>query len=284
MLRPRDLIEDFPVQAFTCNVARFPAYQAEIIDDLLYIVGVSNAEDDEKHFFIESCDETSLFISLLQLYERLSSLRYGYSSAPVQSVDIAHIINWCSVHGMPMEAPAIEMDSFCLKHGEDGMPMKAPTIKRNTIWLKYGKVGFLVSAFYNQLHDLHTCYQLWRRIEFKDTEKHNFYAKTPIDKCKSMLQGHMLTLSIQLYPDFSRYPPTFYLRCDNLMAVAKAQLFFLCMSKGVSYLGVCAVCGEPFAKSRKNNTLCPECQRVKYRRSRDKARAASRKAKGKEEQ
>lgn len=261
MLTPREFIEETSTQSFSCKAAHFQAYQSGIIDGRLHIYGVGKSLGNKGTIFIDQRDKNDLLISLLQLYEHLDPTLYGHFDERVQDVDISRIIYWCNRYGLPMEASTLEEDS---------------------LWKKHGKVGFWVSDFYNRLHNLYTCYLLWLRIEYEDTEDDNFYSKTSIDECKAILQGHMLTLDIRLHPDFSQYPPTFHLDCENYMAVAYSQMFFQCMSHEAPYIGVCAVCAQPFAKRRKNNTLCPECQSTKSKRSRDKARAAARRSSEKE--
>ena len=251
MLYPNDYIENMPMQTLTCKAARFQVYQSEIIDGKIYIIGKGKAEDDKPTLFFDKCCRSDLLISLLTLYERLDTVLYGHFDERVRSADIARICDWCSRYGMPMEAS---------------------TADENSIWMKYGKIGFLASAFYSQLHELYTCYLLWRRIELPYTDQGNFYAKTPVDECKSILGAHMDTVDMRLRPDFSQYPPTYSLECENYMAVAKAHMFFICMSCEFAFIGVCAVCGKPFTKTRKNNTLCEECQKTKSKRSRARKR------------
>lgn len=107
-----------------------------------------------------------------------------------------------------------------------------------------------------------------------DMDIRNFYIKENIsdEQCIEFLKIHMMQLNIKLAPDFSVSPPTFFLMCDDLLEVAKAQMFFECMSTDSYSVGVCAACGAPFPKKRKNNTHCEACQKTKYQRTREKQR------------
>lgn len=99
-----------------------------------------------------------------------------------------------------------------------------------------------------------------------------FVKKITVNQCRSYLQSNFLLLDIRRTPVFDTDPPTYRLVCPDLLEIAMAQMFFECMNTDGYNIGVCAVCGSPFPKTRKNNTLCEECQRTKYQRTRDKQR------------
>ena len=86
------------------------------------------------------------------------------------------------------------------------------------------------------------------------------------------LKTNMALLNIRMMPVFDTELPTYQLVCPDLLEIAMAQMFFECMNTDGYNIGVCTVCGSPFPKTRKNNTLCEECQRTKYQRTRDKQR------------
>ena len=107
-----------------------------------------------------------------------------------------------------------------------------------------------------------------------DISEKNFYVsnKTTIAQCRMYLKTNMALLNIRMMPVFDADLPTYQLVCPDLLEIAMAQMFFECMNTDGYNIGVCAVCGAPFPKTRKNNTLCEECQRTKYQRTRDKQR------------
>ena len=115
---------------------------------------------------------------------------------------------------------------------------------------------------------------LWRVLYLGDISEKNFYVsnKTTIAQCRMYLKTNMALLNIRMMPVFDADLPTYQLVCPDLLEIAMAQMFFECMNTDGYNIGVCAVCGAPFPKTRKNNTLCEECQRTKYQRTRDKQR------------
>ena len=140
------------------------------------------------------------------------------------------------------------------------------------LWNKYGKIGFNIKEFYNRLHHLYSAYELWQKAYLGEGDYDNFYVENEVSnrECLKHLEAHMATLEINLRPSFDEIPPTLVLECPDLMEIAKAQMFFECMSIGENSIGVCEVCGSPFAKYRKNHTQCPKCQQTAYQRSRNK--------------
>ena len=121
---------------------------------------------------------------------------------------------------------------------------------------------------------LYNCYLLWRVLYLGDISEKNFYVanKITIAQCKMYLKTNMALLNIRMMPVFDTELPTYQLVCPDLLEIAMAQMFFECMNTDGYNIGVCTVCGSPFSKSRKNNTLCEDCQRTKYQRTRDKQR------------
>ena len=239
-------VDAHPTQCFSCIVNNCSEYKSEVIDNQLFIVG-TKPKEDKKLCTFKRTDRTNILSSLLLLYEQLTDGVYGHPEK-LTGADIERICKWCIAYGMPAEASG-DAD----------------------IWMKYGKVGFLASSFVNRLHDIYTCYLLWRKVYLHDTDIRNFYVEKNIsdEQCIEFLKFHMMQLNIKLAPDFSVSPPTFFLMCDDLLEVAKAQLFFECMSTDSYSVGVCVACGAPFPKKRKNNTLCEACQKTKYQRTRE---------------
>ena len=182
------------------------------------------------------------------MYERLSADLYGHVPERITENDIELIAAWCVHYGMPMES--IEL------------------------WEKHSRIGFRLDTFYNRLLKLYNCYLLWRVLYLGDISDKNFYVsnKITVRQCRSYLQANMAMLDIRMVPVFDTEPPTFQLVCPDLLEIALAQMYFECMRTDGYNIGVCAVCGAPFPKTRKNNTLCEECQRTKYQRTRDKQR------------
>lgn len=253
--------DSHPTQALACYVGNIAEYRAETIDGKLYIVGTK--KDDEKNLFtFEQLKSTYLLHSLLLLYESLdvhgSAMRPDDYDKRVTQDDLQRIIDWCIEHGLPME--------------ETGGSSVAD---ENSLWMKYHKVGFEVSRFYSRLHELYTCYLLWRVIFLKDMDNENYYVRNqvPPEKCRFYLQGLMATLDVRYVPDFSVETPSFQIMCPDMMEVAKAQMFFECtVSEWNFTIGICEVCGNVFVKTRKNNTQCPACQATKVQRLRAKQR------------
>ena len=257
-MKPGNLIMDYPAQSLTCCASKFKTYTVEQIDGHLYTIGAGRIGDEKETFKMDKMSSTTMLVSLLVLYEQLTPNLYGHVEERITNLDESYIMNWCIANGTPLETG-----------GSDGSIADA-----DSIWSKYGKVGFRIDSFYNQLHDLYQCYMLWRRLSCDDTTKENPYTDTPLETCKESLYVRMLTMNVRLRPNFECYPPTFYLECADYMAVAKAHMFFLCVSADAPYVGVCEVCGKPFAKMRRNNTQCETCQRNKSQRSRKNKRIA----------
>ena len=248
------LLDGHKTQDFNCLLSRFERYAPEIIDGQLHIVAVK-ARPGVKAFKVQQRNRTELLQRFLRLYESLTPGLYGNVSKRITEQDLQIICNWCAANGTPIAE----------QFGDD------------SLWMKYKKVGFPVETFYNRLHDLYTCYLLWRRIYMHDETDSNYYAQQNVsrDECISHLAGHYASMNINLRPDFSVDPPTYNLWCDDLLAIAKAQLFFECMQSDYYSIGVCSVCGRPFARTRKNNMLCEECQRTKYKRTRERQRMSA---------
>lgn len=250
-----------PTQALACYVGNISEYCSETIDGKLYIVGTK--KDDEKRLFtFEHMKSTELLYSLLVLYESLDVHGTVYPASEydkkVTQDDLSRIIAWCIAHGLPFE-----------ESGEES------TFSKNSIWRKYGKIGFEVATFYYRLHDIYTCYLLWRVLFLKDTDSENYYVQqqVPIEQCRLFLQSHMQGLDIRYVPDFSNETPSFQIVCPDMMEVAKAQMFFECTVDEWNFtLGICEVCGNVFVKTRKNNTQCRGCQATKVQRLRAKQR------------
>ena len=180
-----------PTQALACYVGNISEYQSETIDGKLYIVGTK--QDDEKRLFtFEKLKSTVLLHSLLLLYESLdvhgSAIRPDAYDKKVTPSDIEKIIAWCVEYGLPFE--------------ETG---GTSTVDKDSIWMKYRKIGFEVSRFYSRLHDIYTCYLLWRVLYLKDTDSENYYVREQVspEQCRLFLQGHMQGLDIRYVPDFS---------------------------------------------------------------------------------
>lgn len=266
-MKPENFIANYPAQTFSCFASRFKSFKVEEIDGHLYIVGAGLLDDKNKTFIADKASSTELLVSLLNLYEQLSPDLHGHVDERITNVDEALIMDWCIRYGTPME-----------DGGSTGSPLDD-----DTIWRKYGKVGFRISVFYARLFDLYDCYMLWRRVSCNDTSVKNDRAVYSIESCTEILQGRMLTMDVRLRPNFECYPPTIKYECGDYMAVAKAHMFFLCVSSDAPYVGVCEVCGKPFAKMRKNNTQCSLCQRTKSQRSRKGKRIAEQALKDAEE-
>ena len=263
-MKPSAFIDSHPTQAFSCTMSQFEKYEANSIDGVLYIIGTKTKEG-RKPFLVEKIDRTNLLNSLLSLYECLTPGMVGHVQELITEQDIHFICQWCKEYGTPMEDDTFNADS---------------------LWMKHRKVGFSISAFYGRLHSLYSCYLLWRKLYLGDIDKRNFYVaqNVPLKQCREFLQVHMLTLNIRFAPTFESEPPSFHLLCPDMLEIAKAQMYFECMSTDGYSVGVCAVCGSPFPKTRKNNTLCEACQRTKYQRTRERQRmVANRKNKTKEE-
>lgn len=266
-MKPENFIANYPAQTFSCSASRFKSYKVEEIDGHLYIIGAGLLEAKKKTFIVDKASSTELLVSLLNLYEQLSPNLLRHVDERITNVDEALIMDWCIRYGTPMESG-----------GATGSPLDD-----DTIWRKYGKVGFRIADFYARLYDLYDAYMLWRRVGCNDTSKANTHADRPIESCKESLHVRMLTMDVRLRPNFECYPPTITYECGDYMAVAKAHMFFLCVSSDTPYVGVCQVCGKPFAKMRKNNTQCSFCQRTKSQRSRREKRIAEQALKDAEE-
>lgn len=246
-MRPNEIIDTHATQAFSCYTVWCASYAAKSYDGVLYLVG-KGKKDDKKAIAFEKIGRTNILNTLLRLYERLSSDLYGHVAEKITERDIELISEWCIHYGIPMET--------------------------EELWEKHSQIGFRLDTFYNRLRKLHNSYLLWRVLYLGDISDDNFYvsSKATIGQCQSYLQADMATLDIHLSPVFETEPPTYRLVCPDLLEIAMAQMFFECMNTDGYNIGVCAVCGSPFPKTRKNNTLCEECQRTKYQRTRDKER------------
>lgn len=250
-----------PTQALGCYVYNLSEYCSETIDGKLYIVGTK--QNDEKQLFtFEKLESTFLLHSLLLLYETLdihgSAMRPDDYDKKVTPGDVDKIIAWCIEHGMPFEETG---DTSCFN--------------TDSIWMKYRKIGFEVARFYSRLHDIYTCYLLWRVLYLKDTDTENYYVynNVSLKDCRMFLQTHMMALDIRYTPDFNVEPPSFQIVCPDIMEVAKAQMFFECTVAEYNFtIGICEVCGAVYVKTRKNNTQCPTCQATKVQRLRAKQR------------
>lgn len=249
------LIDAHPTQAFSCAVCHAGEYCPQTIDGDLYIVGVKPPKD-KKVYYIEKRNSTILLHSLLLLCESLTPGTYAHAEK-ITEQDVNCIIQWCNEYGMPME----ERDGTL-------------SISANSIWMKYRKVGFHVGTFINRLNDIYICYLLWRKLYLHDTSSENYYVANHVssENCLEFLTVRMLTLDVRFTPDFSITPPSFQMTCPDLVEVAKAQMYFECMSTDSFSIGICSVCGASFVKTRKNNMLCEKCQSTKYKRTREKQR------------
>ena len=253
--------DSHPTQVLACYVGNISEYQSEMIDGKLYITGTK--QDEEKQLFtFEKLKSTSLLHSLLLLYESLdihgSAIRTDEYDRRITSDDIDRIIAWCVQFGMPFE--------------EQG---GTSAFGNDSLWMKRRKIGFQAATFYSRLHEIYTCYLLWRVLYLHDTDNENYYVReqVPAEKCRSYLQGHMLTLDVRYVPDFSVEPPSFEIVCPDLMEIAKAQMFIECTVADYNFtIGICEVCGSVYVKTRKNNTQCPDCQATKVQRLRARQR------------
>lgn len=257
-MTPLTMIGHTYTQAFKALTGKFRHYEVMVfLEHGRCIIAVPMEGEKKAYSYIEYSN-TSHLISLLTLYEKMQRYNTAPNEIDITEEDTKSIIEWCEIYGLPME-------------------MDFGDVNSNSLWMKYRKIGFSISTFYRLLHELYTTYSLWKRIYKNDMDNSNYYVKNnvSIEQCREFLQGHMITLSIRVSPDFSVDPPSFFLECDNLLAVAKAQLLFICMSADGSGMGVCTVCSAPFQKMRKNHVLCEQCQRTKYQRSRDKKRATN---------
>lgn len=244
---PYAFLDNHATQEFSCLTAWFGRYAAETHDGILYLVGKERKED-KKVVTSEKIGLTNILNTLLRLYERLSDDLYGHVVERITEKDIKLIAEWCVRYGMPMES--------------------------SELWEQHSRIGFRLDTFYNRLHKLYNCYLLWRVLYLGDISEKNFYVsnKTTIAQCRMYLKTNMALLNIRMMPVFDADLPTYQLVCPDLLEIAMAQMFFECMNTDGYNIGVCTVCGSPFPKSRKNNTLCEECQRTKYQRTRDKQR------------
>lgn len=246
-MSPYAFLDNHATQGFSCLTAWCGRYAAETYDGILYLVGKEQKEE-KKVITNEKIGLTNILNTLLRLYERLSDDLYGHVVERITEKDIELIAEWSVRYGMPMES------------GE--------------LWEKHSRIGFRLDTFYNRLHKLYNCYLLWRVLYLGDISEKNFYVsnKITINQCRTSLQANMALLNIRMMPVFDTDPPTYQLVCPDLLEIAMAQMFFECMNTDGYNIGVCTVCGSPFPKTRKNNTLCEECQRTKYQRTRDKQR------------
>ena len=254
-MSPQDVIEPRAAHAFRCKAARFAEYRTVTVDGALCIVGSGIRGEHKTRLFFDRVDNTKLLLSLLELYEKLGDGLYNHVDARISNEQIAAIVEWCSLYGLPME-----------ERGSADSDSSYP------LWTDNGLIGFRVSSFYNRLRDLYTCYELWCRIAFGDVPN-NYYSthSISVQECYSHLKARMVTLDIKLCPNFENDPPTFTYECDGYIETAKAQLFLLCCTNpGAPVIGACSVCGKPFPKRRKNNTLCDDCHRRAYERTRAK--------------
>lgn len=246
-MSPYAFIDTHATQEFTCLTAWCGRYAAETYDGMLYLVGKEKKED-KKVITYEKVGQTNILNTLLRLYERLGDDLYGHIAERITDEHIELISEWCIRYGMPMES--------------------------EELWDKHSRIGFRLDTFYNRLHKLHSSYLLWRVLYLGDIDERNFYVsnKVTVKQCRSNLQAHMATLNIRMAPVFETEPPSLQFVCPDLLEIAMAQMYFECMRTDSYNIGVCTVCGSPFPKTRKNNTLCEECQRTKYQRTRDKQR------------
>lgn len=252
--------DSHPTQVLACYVGNITEYHSETIDGKLYIIATKR-NDEKQLFTFEKLESTSLLHSLLLLYESLdvhgSAMRPERYDTEVTPNDIDRIIAWCVEHGLPFEEDSLRM--------------------------KYHRIGFQIATFYSRLHEIYTCYLLWRVLYLKDTNSENYYVRKQVsaEKCRLYLQGHMATLDVRYVPDFSVEPPSFQVVCPDIMEIAKTQMFIECTVADYNFtVGICEVCGSVYVKTRKNNTQCPDCQATKVQRLRAKQRLAKQQKEG----
>ena len=270
-MKAEEFIGKHPTQAFSCRVYRFSEYTLEVIENNQYLIGIKQ-EGEKKICSFEKKDRTELLCSLLSLYESFPSDIYtkinGSKSESFPDGEVEKITRWCVKYGMPMEDNEPDTTSRFIEH--NGIKIEIPGGRK--LWQKHGKIGFKIKDFYNRLHHLYTAYELWQKAYMGENNYDNFYTKKSVAnmECVKLLEVNMSTLDIQLRPSFKEIPPTLELDCPDLMEIAKAQMFFECMSLGENSIGVCEICGSPFEKHRKNHMQCPKCQKAAYVRSRNK--------------
>lgn len=271
-MKPSAYLETHFAQALVCPVYYFKKYEPYTFNGQIYIIGTErddarqNAPNENKLYTSmeargkdlpaalligkEQRVKTDLLLSLLNLYEKLTPGLYGRWAFTDHDIEL--VCAWCSRYGMGANDYSLDNES---------------------LWMKERKIGFSLRSFYNRLHHMYGNYELWRRVYYDDTDESNFYARTPIEECKSMLAGWMMQIDIHLKPDFSVMPAKYLLECPDLLEVAKGQLLFECMVTDEYYtIGICEVCKGRYEKTRKNNTLCPSCQATRYKRTRERQR------------